>query len=322
MEKELQEILDKYRENPDAVTEEEKDSILEHIGDQGEDSEFDFKQLQGILTDMFNDPEYQAKLQEAQRKGEISGNLSKGINLALDAVDVGISVDQILTAKQELAGIKKPTPPPTRRRSPELASALDQARRRSEGGFSEDIEPFTTATQEGFQADLEAAKTASAGQAGAFGAGAQAAASRRNRSLLQSIPLAGQLRGQAESRFDRLLSGQLREDESIAGSEERRTAALLDQYNLEAQAAGALGATGRSNLRGALGRFAGSAISPLTSGLYNLEQGGQLRGLRRRAGGLSTLSSRGFNPIQTGFGSDIDDYANRVRGSLLNRVSG
>lgn len=199
-------------------------------------------------------PEYkQQTLEIAQEaeQGRLSKDLAQGIGLVLAGSDIAQSIAQIQLSKQQLSRSRKPARAAVPGRDQLLAQSLRQAQQgTNDAGRA--LAPVQANIQDQYQADLANAKTASTGQAGAFGAYGQLAANRRNRAAMDLAPIQDEIRRGQQARADNLLGMRMDETQQMFQNNASGYGQDLQQYNLEQQAAGSLGATGRSNLRNSL----------------------------------------------------------------------
>lgn len=191
--------------------------------------------------------------QEAE-SGRTSEAIKTGLNTLLAAGDIATSVQQINESKNLLNQSKKPGRPSVPGRDPFLQQALNQAQ---QGSFdsSRALAPAQQGIHNQYLSDLNNAQIASTGQAGTYGALAQVAANRRNEANVGLIPIADQIRNQQQNRLDSLIGLRMNETQNQFQNQSQFYPQDLQQYNLDQQAAGALGATGRSNLRTSLANF-------------------------------------------------------------------
>lgn len=211
-------------------------------------------QLQAQLT---QGPYKEQVLQLAQdaEKGRLSQTLTNTLNTIVAGVDIASSLRQIREANKgsrRLPAVQRPVAPGA---DEGLSQAIRQAQ---EATFdqSRSLAPAQLQILDQYMRDLNNARTASTGQAGVYGVLAQTAANRRNRSALDLIPMADQVRRADQGRLDNLLAQRRAETQQ----QYENTASLYptDLYynNLQEQRFGDLGATGRTNLRTSLPNFA------------------------------------------------------------------
>jgi hypothetical protein len=199
-------------------------------------------------------PEYKDKLitiaKNAER-GRLSEDLTQGINLVLAGSDIAQSIQQIQQSKRDLSRSRRPSRPAI----PARDQLLQQSLRETQEGINDPGRAVGAARaeiQDQYQNDIANAKTASTGQAGAYGSYAQVAADRRNRAALGLAPIQDEIRRGQQARQDQLLGMRMDETQQQFQNQAQFYPQDLYQYNQEQQAAGRLGATGRSNLRNSL----------------------------------------------------------------------
>jgi hypothetical protein len=217
---------------------------------------------------LLQSPENRTRLLELSRKADAAGRTSKiaeGVNLLLAGADILQSNKQIKAAERASAKSKRPTRPVSQR-----DLMLQQALRGAELGTMNSeraIAPVRAEIQDQYLTDMSNAQTASAGQSGAYGAYAQLASDRRNRAAMNLAPIADQVRSREQQRYDNLLQARANEGQQVFQNNAQFYPYDLQQYNLDQQAAGQLGAQGRMNLRnsyGNLGNIAANSIGNRT----------------------------------------------------------
>jgi hypothetical protein len=199
-------------------------------------------------------PEYKSQTLQIAKEaetGRVSEKIATGINLILAGSDVANSIKQIQASKSAARKSRRPGRPAIPQRDLYLQQALRSAQ---EGTMDTEraIAPVRAEIQDQYLNDIQAAKTASAGQAGAYGAYRQLAANRRNRAALELAPIQDSIRSREQQRYDNLLGMRQAETQQMFNNAAALYASDLDQYNNEQNAAAQLGATGRLNLRGSL----------------------------------------------------------------------
>lgn len=208
-------------------------------------------------------PEYKEQMLEIGQQvqaGKIAGKVAEGVNMVLGGVDIATSINQIRQGDRAARNSRRPSRPSIPQRDVLLQQALRGA---EEGTFDSEraIAPVRQEIQDQFLNDIQGAKTASTGQAGAYGAYRQLAANRRNRAAMELAPVSDAIKAREQARYDNLLG--MRQDETQQMF--RNQASLypfdLQQYSQDQQAAASLGATGRANLRDSLYNFGGQAAN-------------------------------------------------------------
>lgn len=253
------------------------------------------------------------KIAQETEAGELSQKISDGINLVLGGTDIGNSVAQINASKQATRQSRRPARPAVPGRDQLLQQALRQAQ---EGQFdaARATAPVEAQIQDQYLSDIQGAKTASTGQAGAYGAYRQDAANRRNRAALQLAPIQDEIRRGREARYDNLLGMRLDETQNMY----RNQAALypydLNQYQNEQEAAAKLGSYGRENLRGSLYNTGNQAAGTFGN-LYTQRRYDQLRNqnqLRNQAM-ASGMSLEDAEKYVIGADKTLRNYLNNYR---------
>lgn len=233
-------------------------SLGAKLGQGGTLSNEEYKTLVNEGRKLLTSPENKDKvlaLAQKAEQGRISQNVRSGLNTMLAGTDIATSLGQIAKSKQLGRQTRRPATPSTLQRDPLLAQSLDSASRDT-GDVQRALLPAREGIRDTYQADLGTARTASGGQAGAYGAYAQVASDRRNRANLDLVPMADQIRRQRQGRYDQLVGQHLQEGQAINASEGRYYPEALYQYNLDKQVAAGLGQVGRQNLRSSMTGFA------------------------------------------------------------------
>jgi hypothetical protein len=188
------------------------------------------------------------KLASETKGAEKAQRLSEGINLVLAGTDIANSINQIQASNQALK-TKRPSRPVIPQRDQMLQQALRQTQDFNMGAA---LAPAEAQIQDQYQSDLANAKTASTGQAGAFGAYAQTGANRRNRAALNLVPMQQELIQANQNRQDNLLGMRQVETQNMFQNQAQLYNTDLYQYGLDQKNAADLGSQGRENLRNSL----------------------------------------------------------------------
>jgi hypothetical protein len=227
------------------------------------------------------EPSYKEKLIKLATNAKTqkqADNLAAGINLFLAGSDIATSINQIREAKQANNRSKRPARPGV----PQRDMYLQQALRGAEEGSMDQGRAVAAAQaniNDQYQNDIANAKTASTGQAGDFGAYAQLAANRRNRSALELAPIQDQIKRQEQARYDNLLGMRQDETQNIYNNQLSGYQTDLGQYNQDQDAIQNLLYTGRTNLRNSF-----QNIGAMAPQIYqNLESQRRIRNLRNQA---------------------------------------
>jgi hypothetical protein len=252
-----------------SYTPEVDEAKMQTLVDGGEFASFE--DAQGAMIEagraLQSSPEYKTKTLEIAKQAEssrISDKLATGINLVLGGTDIAASINQIRSSESALKKSRKPARPAVPQRDLYLQQAL---RTSQEGSFdaARAMAPVQAEIQDQYLSDIQGAKTASAGQAGAYGAYRQLAANRRNRSALDLAPIQDSIRAREQQRYDNLLGMRQNETQQMFQNNAGLYETDLRQYNNEQLAAGQLGSTGRQNLRDSLYNMGGQAADYIGS---------------------------------------------------------
>lgn len=182
---------------------------------------------------------------------ETSEKVTQGLNILLAGSDILTSINQIQESKSQLSKSRKPSRPAVPQRDAYLQQALRGAQ---QGTYDTQraLAPVQAEIQDQYQTDIVNAKTASTGQAGQFGAYAQQAADRRNRAAMQLAPISDSIKAREQGNYNNLLGMRANETQQMFQNQAQLYPYDLQQYRTEQESAGALGATGRENLRNSM----------------------------------------------------------------------
>lgn len=266
--------------------------LMEQIGGMENVEEFiPADKLTALIEGINNNPQFKG-LAKQKNLNEL---VRSGLGAVGDLMSRKISKDQIKLSDSQLKKIKRPTAPNTIQPN----KLIDKVTNRAEQdrlSASAMLAPAQNQIVDQYFQDLNAAKTASTGQASQFGTLANVAAQRRNRSAERLVPAAIQARQAADDRLASMVPYSLYDDLNQFNSQMGVYEQELGQYNQDMEAAGLLGATGRSNLLNS-NRSLLSSIADLGEGIAKYS---------------NTL----------GFGPEIDDFASTVDQSLVDYMSG
>ncbi len=246
-------------------------SGLKGLSDQ-DVSDYIDEAKKALSTDTYKDQTLD--LAKDAEQGRISDKVTKGLSTALAIGDIGTSIAQINQGQRLASQSQVPGRPPVPGRDPALAQALNQAQQGSMDA-SKAIAPAQLQILDQYLSDINNAKSVSGGQAGVYGALGQEAANRRNRSSLDLVPLADQIKAREQGRYNDLLGMRQNELQNNFQNSAQFYPQDLAQYNLNQQTAGHLQATGRENLRNSIANV-GQSIPEVVSRLQTDSKYGRL----------------------------------------------
>ena len=206
-----------------------------------------------------------ASMAQNKKLGQISVLAGQVASIAGQASDIKNSKEQIRVAKEGIAKLRKPQAPVIDGTDP----ALDQEIYDAQMGTTDQSQLAASARagyDDVYNRDLNQARIASTGQAGAYGAMGQLASGRRNRAETRLAPEMNTIRRGEQERLRMLLNQ--REGQNARRSRQRQGLynTELAQYNTEANALGSLMSTGLSNKRNAW-RAMGRSVSSLPTSI-------------------------------------------------------
>lgn len=250
------------------------------------------------------------QLYEAAQNELKSERASDIANMIVRGLDVATGLSQQKQADKSLRNQEPPKTPAQRRKSEPLRNAIMEARMRSANPLStQEAQAMEAGIEDAYQADLAMGRTGAMGQQGRLSSLGQSAVNRRYRNLRQMTPQLANIRRQSDSRLDRLIGTDIREDAQLQGERERAYQRDLDMYIRAQQAAGQLGQAGRTNVRRGLAGLA-NRISPLMRTYQNPYEGYKSNGLPSTGGNSNTGTQ--FDPIT---------YEERMNQQLSNSVN-
>lgn len=208
-------------------------------------------------------PEYKQQLlafAQSTDADKATGKIAQAANLILAGTDIATSINQIRQADKAAKESKRPSRPAIPQRDIMLQQALRQSQ---ENTFDAEraMAPVKAEIQDQYLNDIQAAKTASTGQAGAYGAYRQLAANRRNRAAMELAPIQDNIKAREQQRTDNLLGMRMDETQQMFQNQASLYPYDLQQYNYDQRAAASLGSTGRANLRDSLYNLAGQGAN-------------------------------------------------------------
>ena len=179
--------------------------------------------------------------------------------------DLITSISQIKNSNRAMQNLQIPTAPNPNVLDPALNNAIAQAQQGSLEAMRA-LEPAKQEIANQRMLDMQTAKSVSGGNSGTFGALATSASLRGARAGAQLPQMADSIRMRQQQRADSLIG--VRQG-ALQNEFQNRMGVFnqnLGQYNQNINAAGALGVTGRINLRNTIGQFP-NAISGVVGGL-------------------------------------------------------
>lgn len=199
-------------------------------------------------------PEYKTQLlnlAQSTEEGRISSKVANAANLILGATDIAVSLNQIRQGNKAARESKRPSRPAIPQRDVMLEQALRQSQENTLDS-ERAIAPVRQEIQDNYLSDIQGAKTASTGQAGAYGAYRQLASMNRNKAAMELAPIQDSIRAREQSRTDQLLGMRANETQQMFQNQASLYPYDLQQYNYDQRAAASLGSTGRANFRDSL----------------------------------------------------------------------
>jgi hypothetical protein len=195
-----------------------------------------------------------------QKAGKLSDRLNTALNLTIEGSHLAQGINQVVQGRNIAQRSLRPGKPAAISADQNLAQALRQGQ---EGTYdvSRQLAPAQAAAQDQYNEDIQNAKTASAGQSGAFGAYTQVAANRRNRAGLEQSALGSQIMQQNRANYNQLLGLKQNENRNIFESQSQFYPTDLHQYQLEQQAAANLGNVGYRNINNAAEGFGQAGVN-------------------------------------------------------------
>jgi len=193
--------------------------------------------------------------------------LNSGLNIGGSLLDLGISRKQISESERLQAGLSKPSVYNPVRDTQLLDSRVADAQKNI-GDVRQDLAPAELANLDQYLKDIGNARIASGGQASLFGSMGNAAALRRRRGGLEIAALGSNIKRKNRSELNSLVGMDLQDQRAFERSKLAQSGLNLEQYNLEAAEAAALGSAGRLNQRNSI-----QGMLPNISGLAGTLQG-------------------------------------------------
>lgn len=311
-------------QNGEELDDSDRDLFIESLGKLEDDPD-----VQSVFTDfgsefetLLSDPLLQERQKKLEKEGKIESGVSKGLQVLSAVNDSRIANKQIKQSDAAIAGTAKPGQPSLSLKNPlrkqQIGSAL-----RDIGSIDRYIAPAKQGIADQYTEDMAAAKTASTGQASTFGALSQVASMRRNRGEQALVPLGLEGRAQAQSRLDDLLNAEQIDKYRQFSADQSLYNTNLDQYNLDMESAGNLGAAGRLNKRNAFNSILGSIPSMMSQGSSMFGGGAPGAGAPGAGDAAKYQKFMGNDygnvpttPATTGFGPEIDTYNSDITTNL------
>lgn len=269
-------------------------------------------EMQKALEDMRNSPQGQEHLKEAlinSRSSRFTSQYGPFFKAVLAGGDIAASLNQINVSNRGVNSLRKPNIPAPVGLDPSLNGAI----RTAEQGVSTAPTAGNVAKSDIFDQylqDIRNAGTAGGGQQSTFGALAQTASAQRNKALARLLPMTNDIQMQRQNQLNNLLTQRQGFANQQFGQQQQSTAMALDQYNRDAQAAAALGSTGRSNLRQTLGGIS-DLMPQLGARLYPVSNPYLAQG--QQAPAQSSTQPGVYNP-------KYNEYDNHVTNSLAQHI--
>lgn len=209
---------------------------------------------------------WMAKRQEELARGELSGKLAAGLETLTNLGFTAASINQIVMANQAQSQLQRPSLPGIPGRDPALQQAMYEAR---QGVMNPNaiLDPAKQEIQNSYLGAQAANQLASGGQAGALQGMNQVANLQRMQANLGLAPIAQEVKMQNQQNYNSLLGQRLNETQNQFQNQTSNYGNAWDRYAFGAQAAGALGQSGRTNLADSAQRLAqsiaqGAAYAP------------------------------------------------------------
>lgn len=223
------------------------DGGLKNLSDEDVSSLID-EGKKALTSDTYKDQTL--ALAKDAEAGRISDKVAAGLNTVLAGSDIASSIKQINTGNKLAADNPKPGRPTVLGQDNLLAQALNQAQ---QGTFDQSraLQPAQLGILNNYLSDINNAKQVSSGQSGVYGSLAQVASNRRNAANQELMPLADNIKAREQGRLDNLIGMRMNQTQNNFQNQAQLYGNDLEQYNNAQRIAGALGATGRTNLRNA-----------------------------------------------------------------------
>lgn len=238
----------------------------------------------------------------------------KAKEILREFVDVGTAIADLSTAGQQIAEgeasqTTKPTPPRRYSLDPNISQSITESLRGiSPSGIEALVSPVKQDISDAFTEDLNIAKIASSGQAGAFGSLGQAAINRRLRAAGDLGLLRNQIRESNLRNLNYALQNRLGERRLQQQRDLNVFGRNLGQFNLEQQAAGNLEQAGRINRRSSLLNLTGRLLPIADRLISNQAVQGKIGDLANKISNKNNTGGIKDPAIDEGIESEIIDF--------------
>jgi hypothetical protein len=254
------------------IGEDQIDDFISENPVPGDEESSPYQKIEDFYQRMQDDPEFRAQVMDKKNFSKFEKALGLAKDIVVTGVELSDAKEQIRAAELEESKLQKPVKPAPLAKNKKLQAALRQAELDLAG---EDdaafLSPYERQAQDQYAKDMAVAKTASTGQAGAYGALGQAASTRRLAGARQLTPLLAQKRQADKANMQDLIGQDISEDQFIKRSQLNQYGQDLGQYNVDRDLISKTGSAGmlnRAMSRRSLGtQIAESLGEPLYSAL-------------------------------------------------------
>lgn len=232
----------------------------------------------------------------------------KEINTILNSIkafsDIKTAKEQISSSEASINSLEEPSAPSRFKKSEELRGAIDRAVNK---GSAVSLNARTAGLEreilDNYNRDLNSAKIASTGQAGAYGAYSQAASNRKLKGALAVQDAKLRLRDLDNKNLNYLISQDINQNKAYADSDLRVSDFNYRKYKDEAFEAGRALASGKKNLRTGVSEALDAIPSFYESYNRNREdkaiRGYRMNEEKNRISGLESVNSMNRLPSKT-----------------------
>jgi len=265
-------LMEFMAQSEGAIGEDQLDEFLADHPVPGDDEGSPAEKVQYYYDRIQKDPEFRAQVMDKKNQAKFEKALGLASDIIVTGAEISDAKEQIRQAEMEEAKLQKPTGPTPYKKNKKLQAALRRAEQDLAGeGDAAYLSPYERALQDQYTKDLGVAKTASTGQAGAYGALGQQASSRRLAGAREMVPLLSQKRQQDMSNVQNLIGADISENQYMKNQQLKRYATDLEQYNVDRDLISRTGSAGMVNRamgRRSLGKqIAGMLGEPLYAAL-------------------------------------------------------